>query len=324
MLGILFWASAAWPQPSVRVQASEAFDAAGRYERETRFREAHDSYESVAQIDPSAPQAPRARSRASWLQARSEGDYEPLRTLVRAERDRQLLSSPQAIQGFERQIDQFPPGLVRVEALLLAAEAWRTGAHQPERANRLLERVLGDPSARSTEKVVALGSLVDAALREGNMPAAGRAVDRWGDSAPAIRDHVHRLRRRGVLAVAAWIACGAVAALGLAAAVRVARRARSWRRAVRALLSPYGIAISIYVAAVGTALAALYEGPESHPFVLLGLGLLIVSSAARAWAQAFGARPWRLAFALLAAVSVLAWAFLVMARSAGMLDGVGL
>jgi tetratricopeptide (TPR) repeat protein len=305
-----------------RAAATARFAEAERAAAELRFAEALRGYQEALAADPSAPFARTARSRADWIAARAEGGFGPLGRLAEAQRDPARLRDEAAATAWEKEIEGFPPGRVRVEARALLAGALRE--RQPERAAGVLERLLADPAADAVTRALALRQVVDFHRDRGDLGAARAAVLRHQDVAPELRRDVLRLARRVTLR---WAAVGALAGVGIAAGAALARAGRRAGDAIRTAAHPIVVGLALYVGAAGAVLARLHGDADPRPFVWLGLGALAVAVAARALRAALpgmgaGARA---AWALCCVVGVLAAAFLALERTnAGYLESFGL
>ncbi|MDP8999645.1 MAG: hypothetical protein M3O46_05985, partial [Myxococcota bacterium] len=93
-------------------------------EDEGAFAQALGHYRASFAAAPASPWALHATERIDWLRSRSEGDFVPLARLERVRRDSVIASDASAIDALAREADGFPPGIVRVEARMLVAEAW--------------------------------------------------------------------------------------------------------------------------------------------------------------------------------------------------------
>jgi hypothetical protein len=327
LLGLaLFALSPVASAETPREQAKAAFDEAERASRALRFAEALAAYKQALALDPSAPFAPAARTRAADLAAHAEGGFAPLVALERVRRDPKRLRDPESIDALAREAASFPDGRVRGEARLVAAEAYGHALADPARARTLLGEVTADTSADGLTRALALRELVTLDEAAGDLDAAREAVLRHGDLAPAVRDEVLRLvRRRTIRRVSlAWLA-----ALGLAgalAAFRVAKL-RGVRDVPRALVRPLAVGFALYVGGGGAVLARFYGTDDPRPFLWLGLGVLALDVVARALRLA-SSRAGRLVASLrvlACVVGVVAVAFLALERTqAGYLESFGL
>jgi hypothetical protein len=272
--------------------------------------------------------AARAAERADWLRARSEGNFVPLARLQRIRRDSALADDPTAIDGLERATRDFPPGIVRVEARMLVAEAWLGRMRRPSDAIAELRSVADDPRADPLTAALAERELVE------SMAAGGAIVE----AAAEARAHANRLdprfvreatrlvRRRAVRRAAIGVLCVFV---GLASrALELARRRKELGHTVRALaaLAPVAVGFAAFVGLAGGALASSYESGNVGPFLMLGGATLPLVLVARAWGTVGSAWPAaRFARALLCGASVLAAAFVLLdVVSPDYLQGFGL
>lgn len=305
-----------------RAAAEARFEEAERAQGELRFAEALRGYQEALAADPSAPFARAARSRADWIAARAEGGFGPLARLAAAQRDAGRLADEAAAAAWERELEAFPPGRVRVEArALLAGALWE---RQPERAVGVLERLLADPAADAVTRALALRQVADFHRGRGDLGAARAAVLRYPDLAPELRREVLRLSRRVTLR---WASAGALGGVALAAGAALLHARRRAREVARAAAHPALVALALYVGAAGAVLVRLHGGADPRPFVWLGLGALAVAAAARALRAALpGMGPGaRAAWALCCVAGVLAAAFLALERTnAGYLESFGL
>jgi hypothetical protein len=270
----------------------------------------------------------RASERIDWLRARSEGAFLPLARLEQVRRDPALASDPAAIDELARDAETFPPGVVRVEARMLVAEAWLGRLRRPKDAIRALRDVADDPKADSLTARLAEREIVEALAAGGQVvEAAAEARDHPRLLDPVFVRQVTQLVRRQ------WIrraATGLVASFGVLAAVALARGIRRGAlgdvaRALGGVL-PVAAAFVAFLALAGGVLASRYESGNAWPFLLLGAAVLPLVLLARAWGAVGSARPAaRAARAVLCAATVLAAAFALLdVVSPGYLEGFGL
>jgi hypothetical protein len=259
--------------------------------------------------------AVRASDRIDWLRARSENDFGPLRRLESVRHDPVLSSDPATLDALAHEADGFPPGMVRVEARLLVADAWLGRLHRTADAIALLRLVTAETKIDALTLRLAERELVDALVAEGRLDEAIAEVT----ARPARFDlkfavQVKRLRtRRTVLRVASGVMV-LFAGFSLAALVQARRRKKlgdAWS-AVRALLPTAALFIA-FVALCGGFLASKYEAGNAQPFLLLGAGILPLVLLARVWSvvgsQTAAAR---LARSLLCGATVVAAAFVLL------------
>jgi len=224
---------AAWAGPFEEARAAEE-----RYE----FAEALALYAQV----------PQGAERAAWLRARDEGYFGPLGQLERVRRD------PTAeVDTLVMFADEFPEGLVRVEAWVFAAEVYDRNGRTPE-AIPLWRKAARDPKADTVLAHAAIKAAVRAHLAAGDLDAAKLDLQ-WLDDQAAARDIARAVRRR-------WLhyACIAIVVLVLLVAGRRVNGA-SLRRSAKLVLG-----FAAFVALGGAALASGYEGASAAPFFWFG------------------------------------------------------
>ena len=287
---------------------------------------AHDR--ACASAAPDTRWAVRATERVDWIHARSEGGFVPLARLERVRRDASLASDPAAIDALARDAQGFPPGIVRVEARMLVAEAWLGRMGRPRDAMPVLRDVADDPRADPVTAGLAERELVETL-------AAGGAIE---EAAAEARAHASLLEPRflrgiGQLVHRRWMRRAAIAViggfLGLAAmALERARRRRALGETARALrvVAPVAVPFAAFVGLAGGALASRYESGNAGPFLLLGGATLPLVLVARAWGSVGSSWPAaRVGRALLCSATVLAAAFVLLdVVSPEYLEGFGL
>lgn len=295
--------------------AARVFEQAEREDAELSFEKALAGYDEVLRLDPASANAARARARGEYLRARSEGHFEPFALVERIRREPTLAWDARAIDALVRAANGFPPGLVRVEAWTLAADAYASRMDRPEDAVPLWKRILDDPHADDVLKSASARSLVRHHLSRRDFAAAQAAAKLAGsEAAPTLTRDVRRASRRRDLCIASLGIITSVvgaAALAVAKAVRrghergVLERVRASRRLI------FGYAA--YVAIVGALLASAYQEGTARPFLLFGIWLVPLVLVARIWAAA-GAktRTARAIRAVLCAASVVCAGFLVL------------
>jgi hypothetical protein len=268
----------------------------------------------------------RASDRADWLRARSEGDFGPLRRLESIRRDPSLSSDPATLDALARDAESFPPGMVRVEARMLAADAWLGRLHRPDEAIAILRLVVVEKRIDPVTLRFAEHELVDALVAQGRIDEAIAEVTAQPNRLdPKFVKQVKRLRTRSAVRRAALGVIAAFGLLSLLAIFRGWQRRADAFRAVRTLL-PTTVLFVAVIAIGGGALASLYETGNAQPFLLLGAAVLPLVLAARAW-SAVGSqtRAARLGRSLLCAATVMATAFTLLERiNPQYLEGFGL
>lgn len=310
-------------------RAEALYEQARQDDEAFRFAEALAAYDQARTLDPSSRNAPRAEARAAFLRTHSEGDFAPLAALEHVRRDPVLATDPQAIDTLVRTAEGFPPGQVRVEAWVLAAEGYGRRFDRPADAMALYRRILDDPAAPNIVTQKASRDLVSTLTARGDFASAREVLAHAGNRAdPKLAHEVTRLARRQSLTRVAMAALIAMAVLALRAFVAAARAGRS-KNVVRGLgrTAPIALAYAAYVGVLGAVLASGFEAGTSRPFLVLGAVLVPLLALARLWSAAAPASSSlaRLARAVLCGVAVLGAAFLVV-RSVDVayLEGMGL
>jgi hypothetical protein len=313
-----------------RARAEALLDLADRDDEAFAFARAIARYDEARALDPGARRAQRAESRAATLRAHAEADFAPFTELERVRREPGLASDPRAIDDLVRHAETFPPGLVRVEAWVLAAEAYAYRLGRPADADRLLGRVVLDPHADAITTHKASRDRVTLRLARGDLAAAEEAVREAGSRAdPRLDIEVRRLARRRRLHVASIAVVAAMLVLAARACVTAARRARGRRAAIAQALSRtwrLALGYALYVGVAGALLATGYERGTGRPFLVFGAALAPLLLLARAWGAAgSGGWPARLARGALCAAAAFGSALLVLESvDPAFLEGMGL
>jgi hypothetical protein len=319
-------ANAASADPNVAADALYAMGA--DQDANLDFKAALASYEACAARSPSNRWTPRAIVRASSLRGHAEGEFAPLVTLERVRRDPQRANDPAAIAALARDAEGFPPGLVRVEAEMLVAEAYLGRMNRPAEGLLELRQVVADPKADVLTSRQAARELVDTMASLGDLDGAARTATELGSKLDpkVVATISRRLHRR----VAHRVALGDLAAFAVLA---LGSLALGWRRGALATVgramrraAPFALAFAAYAGLVGGGLASSYETGNASPFLGIGVATLVIVLMARAWgaagSQAMAARAAR---AVLSASSVLAAGFLILEQiDATYLEGFGL
>ncbi len=327
MLLSLASSSHAEPGPDARAAAQQSFDRAEQAFQAERFAEALAAYREAVAADPSARFVLTARARAADLAAHAEGDFAPLARLSIVRRDPAKSSDRAEIEALARDVAAFPPGRVRGEAELVIADAWWHRLGEPRRAVAPLEAAVADETGDRLTRSLALGELARLHQELGDLDAALDAVERFPDLAPAARDEVRKLVRRGRVRTTAIALLAALGVVGLTSIVRAAPRVGGLGELPRALLPPFTVAFSLYLGGAAAVLVRLRGDGDPRPFVWLGLGVLAAFVVARAWRLGWGAGgpSARAARGLICAAGVIALAFLAVERTdASYLEGLGL
>ena len=311
-----------------RAHAEVVLSLAQQDDEAFAFARALARYDEGRALDPAGPRAPRAESRAATLRSHAEGDFAPFTELERVRRDAARASDAAAIDELVRRAESFPPGLVRVETWVLAAEAYAHRLGRPGDADLLLRRVVVDPHADRVVAQKAARDLVGLRFAAGDLGAAEEAVRLAGDRAdPLLAGSVRRLVRRRFMHLAAIALLLGILGLTTRAWVAAARRGKGPRvRAALARTWKLGLAYAAYVAIGGAVLASGYEQGTSKPFLGFGAVLLPLVLVARAWGAAGGTGgAARIGRASACAAGVAGAAFLVLeAVDVAFLAGMGL
>jgi hypothetical protein len=288
--------------------AAEALFLLGELdEAALQFASAMTHYDaSVARL-PSNRYAPRAITRAADLRNHAEGGFAPLARLETVRRSADLANSAAGIDALAHDAEGFPPGRVRVEARMLAAEAYIGRLHRPD--------VL---TARQ-----AVSDLVTALVGRDDLDTALEVTHRYKRLAEpsAERNIQRRLRRRPMRLVAM---ANLVLVVG-AGAVGLVRMRRPVASAI-ARLAPMALAFAAFATLVGGFLASTYESSSPLPFAALLAPMFGVFLSARAWSASGSARlPARVLRGAACFTSIFAVAFLALDRMDPMyLQGFGL
>ncbi len=301
----------------IRTPVSEQlYTSAEQEEHDLAFASALQHYDECVSSDPSNRWALRATARARWLRDRSEGDFAPLVRLERVRRDPSAQRDASTVDALARDLEQFPPGEVRVEARMFVAEAYATQLGRTRDAEHELDALLDEPSSKASSdppiRAQAATRLVDIAIARGDVGAARHAASRASSGAPQLLSRVARWVRRRLLERA----CAAVLAIFvLAGTITAARKLRGTNAAALGRFVPKAAALCLYLALFAAVLAGSYEGGHTLPFVALPASILPIAVVARAWALA-GAQspPARAVRAVLGALAVVCAAFLVLDR----------
>jgi hypothetical protein len=314
--------------PDALVASDALYAIAAREDDALDFAAALATYEACAARLPSSRWAPRATIRANLLRTHAEGGFAPLVRLETVRRDPAKANDPASIDALARDADGFPPGLVRVEAEMLVAEAYSGRLDRPQDGLTELRRVLAEPNADVLTTRQAARELVDHMAGGGDLDGAVKTAAELGNKLdPKVKtDLVHKLRRR-VAHRAAIADLVLFAALVAAAGVAALRRGRLpiLRRSLVGFL-PFAAAFAAYVAVGGGTLAASYETGNAYPFYTFGAAIVGVVAIARLWSASGSPAPGARAFrAGLCSATIVAVAFLLLERlDSTYLQGFGL
>jgi hypothetical protein len=286
-------------------------------EDDSAFEQALGEYRASIAAGPNTRWALRASERVDWLRARSEGNFAPLATLERVRRDPAAAADPASVEALAREAESFPPGMVRVEARMLVAEAWLGRLHRPSAALDELRAVANDPKADALTARLAERELIDVLVSLDRIDeAAAEARAHASHLDPRFVRQVSRLLVRRSVRYGAIVVLGGFLALSCVAVARAARR-KALGKAARELrkLAPVAALFVAFVAVGGGLLASNYESGNSSPFLLLGGAVLPLVLIARVWSAVGSERQVaRVARSLLCGATVLAAAFLLLDR----------
>jgi tetratricopeptide (TPR) repeat protein len=275
------------------------------------FPRALSHYEAVGARLPSSPYTPRANRRALDLKTHQEGAFAPLVRLETVRRSPTLADDPAAIDALVRDAAAFPPGKVRVDARMLAAEAYAGRLHRKDDALPLLRLVAEDRDADVLTARAAATELLAAYTDARDYRRALGVIDDFPKLLPArSRQTIERLARRGPIRVVAWSDLAILATFALLSAIRHRRVLTAVRR-----LAPMAVAFAVVATGVSGFLASQYEQSNPYPFAALAPAMFVVFLLSRAWSA--GGSSSRLARALRASVSfagVFGAAFLLLDR----------
>jgi hypothetical protein len=205
---------------------AEAHSRLGGLDKEDgAFARAFDEYQAAVALSSTGRLARNIRTRVDWLRARSEGDFVPLTRLWTVRHDPAFMHDPAAALALAREADGFPPGIVRSEARMAAAEVLHA-MHRVDDAMPLFVEVRDDPKSLSMTVKLAEGHIVQARLDAGQLDdAAGEAERRASLVSPEQVAAVRRLVRRRMLRRTALAGLGVyLAVAGMMAAWAGRRR----------------------------------------------------------------------------------------------------
>jgi hypothetical protein len=285
-------------------------------------------YQRVYERDPSSPLAPRSHVRADWLGSHAEGGFQPLVRLERVRRDPKLADDGPTLDALVRDSDAFPAGPVRVEARMLAADAFVGRLHRHADGLALYERVVADPKADPLTARLAARQIVETLIADGQLDEARARASALSNKLDGVFvKHVAHLARRRVFVTAAEIELVAVVLLAAIAVVLAGRRGRKGALgAAMRRVTPLVVAFTAYVGVVGGVLASKYETGNAKPFLVFGAALFPLLLAARAWGAAGSPTPFaRAGRAVACAAGAVGAAFVILAYlDPAYLDGYGL
>lgn len=304
------------PAPRTAEQKDQAarasFHAGELAEKERRYADALAQYRAVLATDPGNWFAAAARARVEVL-AQYEGTFDELAKLDAVRKDPAKVDDRAAIEALEREALSFK-GRARGEALLFVAEAWLGRLHEPSRAMTPALVVAKDPRV---DKVLRDASWDLAwASSKNDLARAEREIAHDPDAPVEIRKRVLRDVRRARLHVASM---GVVLIAGVAgvAAIGLSFARKRGRVLLAVATHPLALLFLVISPLFAAILADAWEVGFGKHFAPLATAMLAVHLLAAAWRGAFGdrGRAVRVAGGVLASVTVLAAAYLVLERS---------
>jgi hypothetical protein len=277
------------------------------------FKSALAHYVASAARLPSSRYTPRANSRASELRTHAEGDFVPLVHLETVRRSPALSNDATAIDALVREAAGFPPGKVRVEARMLAAEAYLGRLRRRDEGLPLLRLVIDDPKADVLLSRAAASELVHAYVAKQDLASALEITRRYPKLLePKAERTIVRLMRRRPLRIAAMADLALLAAFALLALARPGRA--EVVRAVRRV-APMALLFTALACFVGGFLASRYEQTSPYPFTAMFPAMFAVALLSRAWSAAGSpSPPARVLRAIASFAGVFAAAFLMLDR----------
>jgi hypothetical protein len=277
------------------------------------FKGALAHYEASAKRLPSSRYAPRASTLVSELRGHSEGDFRPLVKLETVRRSPALSNDAATIDALARDAATFPPGKVRVEARMLAAEAYQGRLGRKDDAVPLLRLVVEDPKAEVLMAREAASELVHGYVQQKDFASALDVAKKYPKLLePSTQRTIARLARRRPLRMIASFVLFVLLAAAFIVIVRPGRR-RVLVAAGR--LAPMALAFAFVATGVGGLLASRYEQTKPFPFTTLLPQIFGIIILARIWSAGGSPRPEARAFrAVVAFAGVFAVAFLILDR----------
>ncbi len=317
-----------------RAWGSANSERAEQSEASLDFRQALLDYKATLDHPTPSDDLERIRARIQYLQSHSEGGFVPLARLERLRRDPTLNRDLKSVAAFYREAEKFPPGLVRGEAFLLAADAFKDRFGNVDEALHFYRRVVEGHDVGPEDAWRARHELVVLLAKRGDIAGAwaatqdavetdARANPARAAPEPELVTLIRRYERRANM----HSAC--ICAIVLAAVVFLVSLARGTLAIARATLQRSGPrlgAAALYLGGAGAALASVHTPGTAEPFLLMGVALLPLWLAARVWGSVGSSSPlFRGSRALVCAASALAAAFLVLEHvDPAYLEGLGL
>ncbi len=138
--------------------------------------EALEAWRQLIEVAPASRLAGRARARIAWMQARSEGDYAPLRAMMAFLALAPAARGEAVVAAFDRVTNEMPEGRVRAESRLAVGGEWaRLG--ETERALAAWQLALDDPRLAPDERDLVRESMARARMDAGDLAGAIDGLD---------------------------------------------------------------------------------------------------------------------------------------------------
>jgi hypothetical protein len=277
------------------------------------FDDALAHYQASAARLASGRYTPRANTRVTDLRQHAEGGFAPLVRLETVRRSPALSNDPAQIDALVRDALAFPPGKSRVEARMLASEAYLGRLHRQEDALPLLRLVLDDPKADALTMREAASELFTSYLGAKRFDDALTLAHAYPKLLETNAERkVLRLRRRTPIRLAA---IAVLALLVLFAMAAFARPSRELALGAVRRLAPMALVFAALASGVGGVLASRYEQTSPYPFTAMGPAIFAIALLARAWsASGSERREARVLRAVVSFAGVFAAAFLMLDR----------
>jgi hypothetical protein len=277
------------------------------------FKSALAHYAASAARLPSSRYTPRANSLMSELRSHSEGDFAPLVRLETVRRSPALANDGATIDALVHDAATFPPGKVRVEARMLAAEAYQGRLGRKDDALPLLRLVAEDPKAEVLAAREAASELVASYIAKKDFSSALEVAEKYPKLLePNTQRTIARLARRRPLRMLAAFNLFVLLAAALAVIARSDRR-KAFAPVRR--LAPMALVFAAVATGVGGLLASRYEQTNPYPFTTLLPQIFGIIIVARIWSAGGSPRPGARAFrAVVAFAGVFAAAFIALDR----------
>jgi hypothetical protein len=224
----------------------------------------------------------RARARLAWLSQRAEGDYVPLGKLLCFQALDRASRTRDAVDRFRAELDGFPPGRVRREALAAVAAAYLDALDDPRAALDAYDEWLAEPDLAEAERQLAHAGAARARVRLGDDGL--RELD---DAGLGARPEAVAMRADRVGAT------GSIVALGLLAVfAAVALAFGGWRvdrERLRRTLGPAQLALGAWLFALPVVMASIHDGHSGRQMGSIAAACALAVLAAAVLGSGLGA-----------------------------------